>query len=251
MVVKMKRQYLLKKDSEDLRDQYFTSSHFKMASLLPKLIDLRTKMPAVFDQGQLGSCTANALVGLRQYCLLQNKNLNSLSRLFLYYEERSLKGTINEDSGAELRDGMKVLQQTGCCPEKDFPYDITKFTNKPTYQALKDAAGFKIISYQRVADLISLKTALAHNLPVALGIAVYDSFESDAVAQTGIVPMPDTNTEECLGGHAVLAVGYDDVKGRVIVRNSWGSSWGDKGYFYLPYAFIQNADLTSDMWTGK
>jgi len=208
----------------------------------------------VVDQGALGSCTANAIAsGLREYWEKLSGNLTLLSRLWLYWEERNMEGTINEDAGAYIRDGMKILQKLGCAPEADWPYDTTKFTQTPPENSTTDATKFIITEYHRVTDLISLKSALAEGSPVVLGIDVYSSFESSQVAQTGLVPQPNDG-EQLLGGHAVLAVGYkDDTKnldqGVVICRNSWSESWGDKGYFYLPYSYFTSH--VTDMWTGK
>lgn len=248
------RVYKLKSDTEDLRDKIFRSTQFKSKTVLPKSVDLRTGCSAIVDQGKLGSCTANAIAsGLREYWEEQAGKLIPLSRLWLYWQERNIEGSVNEDAGAEIRDGMKVLQQLGCAPEADWPYDITKFTQTPPAKATADAVPFKVTEYHRVTALTTLKAALAEGYPVVLGFDVYESFESDQVAKTGIIPLPNPG-ERLLGGHAVLAVGYkDDAKyktnGFVICRNSWGEGWGDKGYFYLPYSYF--AKYVSDMWTGK
>jgi len=241
--------YRLIKDKEDLRDFSYAAVRYKKVSQLPQFMDLRKKCSPVVDQGALGSCTSNAIVsGLREYLeIYDKKKLIFLSRLFLYYEERKIEGTIKDDSGAELRDGMKVLNKMGVCPEQDDPYIIERFTIRPTKKALKDAVKYEITSYHRVWDINDLKVALAEKSPVVCGIKVYQSFESDEVAQTGIVPMPKNN-EQILGGHAVIAVGYDDKKQFVIMRNSWGDSWGDKGYFYMPYEVFEY--LIMDMWSG-
>jgi len=246
-----KRFYKLKADDCDLRDYTYRASLITHPMELPPLIDLRAQCSPVVNQGELGSCTANAIAsGLREYLLLQKKQpWVALSRLFLYYEERLLEGTVDEDSGAMIRDGMKVVQTMGICPETEEPYDITKFTQSPTQQDLADAQKYKISEYHRVNDLTMLKTALAEGQPVVIGINVYSSFESNEVATTGIVPMPNTETEQLLGGHAVLVVGYDETKEWAIVRNSWGIDWGEKGYFYLPYQYW-TAGLVTDMWTG-
>ena len=249
-----KRVYKLKPDTEDLRDKVFMSTQFKTITVLPKIVDLRSSCSPVVDQGELGSCTANAIAsGLREYWENRSGNLSLLSRLWLYWEERNIEGTIDEDSGAYIRDGMKVLQKMGCAPEADWPYDITKLIETPPTTATTDATHFKIIEYHRVTNLTVLKTALAENYPVVIGIKVYASFESDQVAQTGVVPLPRLR-EQFLGGHAVLAVGYKDDaqnngQGVVICRNSWGESWGERGYFYLPYNYFPS--YVTDMWTGK
>lgn len=222
--------------------------HGKKAFLskLPKIVDLRLNCSPIVDQGQLGSCTANAIVsGLREY--FEKPFTIPLSRLYLYWEERKIEGTINSDSGAQIRDGMKVLNKIGVCPEIDWPYDINTFTNTPSNLDNTNASFYKISSYQRITSLTMLKTALSKNEIVVFGFNVYESFESDQVAKTGIVPMPKKN-EQLLGGHAVCAVGYADNKKYVIVRNSWGSDWGDKGYCYMPYTVFNK--LVMDMWTG-
>ncbi|MDA8227156.1 MAG: C1 family peptidase [Desulfitobacterium hafniense] len=248
----MKRAYKLKKDSLDLRDSHYQSKSIIHPKDLPTMINLGSQCSPVVDQGQLGSCTANAIAsGLREYLILQAKQpLVRLSRLFLYYYERKLEGTVKEDSGASIRDGMKVLKNIGVCPESDDPYNIAQYTQPPTIRDILDAFHYRINQYYRVKDLTMLKASLVEGLPVVIGIMVYESFESDAVAKTGIVPMPSTDTEQLFGGHAALVVGYDDSKQWAIVRNSWGSNWGDKGYFYLPYLYWAK-DLVTDMWTGK
>lgn len=250
----MARHYNLTPDPEDHRDRLYMSVTFKHEKELPKSVDLRNGCSDVVDQGELGSCTANAIAsGLREYWGLQEGKDTRLSRLWLYWKERFLEGTIGEDSGAYIRDGMKVLQQMGCAREEDWPYIISKFTSTPSVNSSSNALTYKIAAYHRVVSLVDLKTSLADGSPVVIGIEVYESFESDQVEATGIVPLPRPS-ERCLGGHAVLAVGYQDdakalAKGMVICRNSWGCSWGDKGYFYLPYSYFKRH--VTDMWTGR
>lgn len=237
----MKRKYTLKRQLPDERDFTLSIANVK----LPTSIDLRPLCPPVFDQGQLGSCSANAGVAAK---MMLSKSNAMLSRLFLYYEERHIEGTINEDSGAQMRDIGKALQKYGVCNESSMPYVISSFTKAPTKSQLKAALKNKITSYHSVSGLNGVKTYLAtFNQPVLIGMDVYDSFESDTVAKTGIVPMPDTTKEQLLGGHAVTAVGYDDSKNVLIVRNSWGAKWGDAGYFYLPYDYL-NKGYAYDFW---
>jgi C1A family cysteine protease len=174
--------------------------------------------------------------------------------MFLYYQERLVEGTINQDSGAEMRDGMKALMDIGICPEEHYPYDINDFTHKPGIAAYLDASSFKISVYSRVTGLINIKSCLATGGGVAIGFNVYDSFETDEMAKTGRMPMPKAG-EQLLGGHAVFVCGYMDDPawaggGYLIVKNSWGLEWADRGFFYMPYAYAEDPEQVSDMWTA-
>jgi len=240
----VKRKYGLKRDLPDHRDHIYKS---KFRFFLPRSVDLRPLCSPVENQGELGSCTANAIVGNLE--LLENKYKQSfidLSRLFIYYNERLIEGTTDQDAGAMIRDGIKSLVKYGVCPEAEWPYDITQFTVKPTNPCYVDAKKNVISEYQRVQDVASMINCLASGFPVVIGISVFESFESATVAKTGIVPMPKSD-ESCLGGHAVLCVGFDMAKKWFIVKNSWGSGWGDLGFFYLPMDYVKK--LSSDMWT--
>lgn len=217
---------------------------------IPAKIDLRSQCPAVYDQGQLGSCTGNAIAAALEFELLKQKEADFIpSRLFIYYNERVIEGTVNEDSGAMLRDGIKSVANQGVCPEREWIYDISKFADKPTDGCYTDAVKFKALSYKRLdsTKITVLKGCLAAGTPFVFGFSVYESFESQEVAQTGVVNMPTPN-ENLIGGHAVLAVGYDDAQQRFIVRNSWGVEWGQQGYFTIPYNYLTNLNLADDFW---
>jgi C1A family cysteine protease len=220
------------------------------ASNRPKQSDLRTQCSPVANQGHLGACTAFAMgKGLREF--LENKSgkgsFTALSPLYLYYKEREAQGSVNEDSGSTITEGMRVLKNTGICPEADDPYDITKFTVAPSAKAERDAADFKVSETSQVGSLSEAKDSLAAGYPVAFGFMVYQSFRQ--VGADGMMPLPKAG-EQLLGGHAVLAVGYDDTRKVLIVRNSWGPDWGDKGYFYMPYKFVTGRNV-QDMWTAR
>lgn len=219
---------------------------------LPSSVDLRSGMPQVYDQGQLGSCTANAAGAAYQYMRgVEKKDIFMPSRLFIYYNSRKTDGTIKYDAGSTIRTSMKAIGQFGVPHEDAWPYNIDKFTKKPRRAAFKDGRKNLALQYLTVhQDLTSLKTSLAQNFPIVFGFAVYESFQSATVATTGIVPMPAVN-ESCLGGHAVVLVGYNDEKSHFIVRNSWGTNWGDNGYFYMPYEYITNKHLSADFWTVR
>ncbi len=242
-------------DQHDPKDLIYQSVRPSMAPL-PANVDLRQLCSPVRDQGNLGSCTGFAIaVGYREFLL---KKLGvpfvQLSPLFLYYEERVLEHDVAQDAGAMPRDGFKVLAKIGCAPESDDPYDVAKFTKPPSAKAVKDAAQYKIAAYHRLLTLNDMRTCLAGGGCFVIGFKVYDSCESDAVAKTGKVPMPVLATEQLLGGHAVFCAGYRTDSaiaggGAFIVKNSWGTGWGDGGYFYMPYAFA-TTHLITDAWTG-
>jgi C1A family cysteine protease len=220
---------------------------------LPASVDLRTtgKVSPVYDQGSLGSCTAFAMgKGLRETLNnLAGVQSPSLSALYLYYKEREARGTINEDSGALMIDGMDALKKSGDCLDSTIPYQISKFSDKPSASAEQEAAAQKISGYKLHTGLDELKAELAAGHPSVFGFMVYRSFMSPVVAKTGKMPMPKPS-ESIIGGHAVFIVGYDDAQKVLIIKNSWGTKWGDKGYFYMPYAYV-TPDRVDEIYTGQ
>jgi C1A family cysteine protease len=235
-------------DLPDHRD-FLYSQILPVVPALPPSVDLRPTCPPVENQGQLGSCTANALVGALEFLERKdNVKFADLSRLFIYYDERVIEHTVKSDSGAQIRDGVKTLAKQGVCPEKEWPYNIAKFAAKPSAKCYKDALQHQITSYHRILTLDEMRGCLASGFPFVFGFTVYESFESQQVAQTGIVNMPQPG-ERTLGGHAVVAVGYNDSEKRFVVRNSWGTTWGQQGYFTMPYDYLSNRNLSDDFWT--
>lgn len=218
---------------------------------LPVSVDLRSSMPPVYDQGQLGSCTANSIAAHLDFDRKkQGETLITPSRLFIYYNERKDQHTTKSDAGSTIRESVKAVKKYGACPESEWPYVISKFASKPTAGSYTDALKFEALTYQKILRSVNdMMTCLANGLPFAIGFTVYDSFESDATAKTGIMTMPAAS-ESVLGGHAVLVCGYIQINGQPywIVRNSWGASWGDKGYFYMPQQYLLNSQLSSDFW---
>lgn len=243
-----KRSYGWVPDVPDQRD-YLLSSILRIPAKLPSSVDLRAACSKVEDQGQLGSCTANALAGALE-CLEKKDRVHfeDFSRLFIYYNERVIEHTVRSDSGAMIRDGIKTLAKQGVCSEKTWPYRISKFAVKPGAACYKQASKHQITSYYRIHMLDEMRACLAEGFPFVFGFTVYESFESQKVAGTGIVDMPKKG-EKAIGGHAVMAVGYDDAKQRFLVRNSWGEEWGMKGYFTMPYKYVADRNLSDDFWT--
>jgi C1A family cysteine protease len=235
-------------DIPDRRDITYGSVHPAPESL-PASADLTMYCPAVEEQGNLGSCTANALAGALEYLELKDSvRFEDLSRLFIYYNERMIENSIMTDSGAMIRDGIKALKKQGVCSEKKWPYDISKFTYKPDENCFREALDHQITDYQRLNTLEEMRACLASGFPFVFGFTVYESFESKKTALTGVAHMPGPK-ERALGGHAVVAVGYNDAKKRFLVRNSWGAKWGKKGYFTMPYEYLSDRNLSDDFWT--
>ena len=265
------------------------STHIGLKAMaLPKRVDNTIYCSPRMNQGQLGSCTANAMTQqlyMRQVIQFFEPNKGSVtleeckkkfnpgSRLFLYYEERKLENSINEDAGASIGDGMRVMSNIGVPAEKYWPYsdDPKTFMVEPSATAYKHASKNRdldgldhdyLFPKKGRYDLVEIKSALTLKQPLVAGILIYASFNSANVANKGIVPVPDTTKEKCDGGHAILFAGYDDdmtfdggkTKGYIIAVNSWGTNWGaadsakQRGIFFLPYAFVQNANLTSEIW---
>lgn len=239
------------KDLPDFRDHLYAAP-IEHLTALPSSVDLRPQCPPVYDQGQLGSCTANAIAAAIEFDRMKQGLSDFVpSRLFIYYNERVIEHTVYSDSGAQIRDGIKAVNKLGACNEPEWPYDISQFATKPSPLCYQHALLDKAISYQRVQqNLNQMKACLASGVPFVFGFTVYESFESQEVAQTGIVPMPSSG-ESVLGGHAVLCVGFSDDKQRFYVRNSWGISWGLQGCFEMPYAYLLDKSLSSDFWVIK
>ena len=235
-------------DLPDARD-FLYSAPEAILTALPKKVDLRSKMPPVYDQGQLGSCTANAIGAAFEYEQVKGGHVDFMpSRLFIYYNERAMEGTIDTDSGAMIRDGMKSVAKVGVCTEVTWPYDIARFTEKPPRKAYTEAKKHQALVYRRVLGALhQMQGCLASGYPFVFGFSVYESFMSPTVAKTGEVPLPPRG-EQLIGGHAVLAVGYDDKTQRFIVRNSWGTGWGKRGYCTMPYGYLTDPQLARDFW---
>ena len=235
-------------DIPDARD-FMYSAPEAVLTTLPTKTDLRSKMPKVYDQGQLGSCTANAIGAAFEFGQVKQGQKDFMpSRLFIYYNERAMEGTVDTDSGAMIRDGMKSISKLGVCTEDTWPYDISQFTEKPPAKAYTEAKKHQALVYRRVlGQLHQMQGCLAQGYPFVFGFSVYESLMSPEVAKTGKVPLPPRG-EQLIGGHAVLAVGYDDAEQSFIVRNSWGTGWGIKGYCLMPYGYLTDPQLARDFW---
>ena len=242
------RQYGWLPQPADARDRPLLLSSLPKTKL-PESVSLQSQMPIVYDQGALGSCTAQATGAAVSFLM---KNELRPSRLMVYFLTRMLSGTVNEDAGGYLRDAIKVVNRYGVCGEKYWPYEISKFKQAPPVLAFNKARLTRAVTYHAVPQTENaLKSVLAAGFPVLFGFLVKGSFEEKEVAKTGKYEPQKQEPE--LGGHAVLLVGYAEENGQLvgIVRNSWGASWGNKGHFTMPFSEILNPAVSFDFWVVK
>jgi C1A family cysteine protease len=244
------QRYGWRHDSLDRRDKVFQRT-LPWLTPLPASVDWSQKLPPCYDQGNLGSCTANAIAAALQFLQgTEGEPLVMPSRLFIYYNERAMEGSVAGDSGAEIRDGIKSVNAQGDCPESEWPYvdDGKTFAVLPPNKCYADASKELLLQYLSVDNtiLVDLLAALAQG-PVVGGFTVFESFQSDAVAASGVVPMPGPD-EAQVGGHAVLWTGYDQTAGIIRGRNSWGPGWGNNGYFTIPMQYLTDPTLADDFW---
>lgn len=246
-LVKSHREYSRVRDSYDSRTPVYAVAN---PIDVPIHVDFSHKYSPVEDQETEGSCTGHAIVGAMEYREnVQHEHFVRLSRNFVYYNERLLEGTTRSDAGAQISDGIKVIQTYGVCDESLWAYGPETFKRKPPPEVYQAALSHKALKCSRVAQHENtILHFLSDRNPIVFGIMVYESFESDEVAASGFVPMPDVKTEKCLGGHAVVMAGYDLRKRLILVRNSWGVKWGIKGYFWLPFDFVLNPSLADSFW---
>ena len=237
-------------DKPDKRDFKYEAP--RPLAPLPPRVDLRRLCPPPFNQGTFGSCTANAIAAALMVDLRkQMRPVETLSRLFIYYHERVIEGTVRSDAGAQARDGMKVVAKLGACTEGHWRYSGHNLKKEPPAKAYLNAVKCRIAAYHRISnDLVAMKACLASGYPFIFGFTVYASFEGKQVGRTGKVDMPAPN-EPAVDSHSVLAVGYDDAQQRFIALNSWGARWGQRGYFTIPYDYLADPTLANDLWTAR
>lgn len=252
-----------KPDREDARDRLHASR--RGAVQLPVSVDLRSKLPSCFDQGQTSSCGPNA--GSALMCFLYPQ-IQAFSRLQIYYGVRALEGDINQDAGVETRDVLRVLQVTGAAPETSWPFDVRNLFVDPPEAVYAQAEIYTVAEYLRLQTAEDYLACLAQGFPFILGFTVFEALDSDQVEKYGVLPFPGAG-EKDLGGHDVLVVGYDtdflnnpDFKKSglspsqvsptaLLIRNSWGSAWGLHGHFWMPLEFAADPSSGGDAWTAR
>jgi len=237
-----------KRDPPDLRDYHFLPQIVPHG--LPRHVDLRPLCPPVYDQKGLNSCSANAVAAAVEFDLMKEKHERVIfpSRLFLYYNSRAIERRERSNEGVYIRDAIKAVARKGDCPESLWPYIEHKFPIRPPRRCYKKALKYRAVQYYRIhRDLNDLRACLASGYPFIFGFSAHERFRTVA-KRTGVLNMP-VEGEGLIGKHAVLAVGYDDRRRRLIVRNSWGRGFGLKGYFTMPYEYLQKEDLSADFWT--
>lgn len=241
------RKYGWRPDKPDIRDHVLHTAASDPFIAMEADLRKTNHLPPVYEQGELGSCTGNAIAAAIQYALKSQSKPDIIpSRLFIYYNERLMEGTVPVDAGAEIRNGIKSVAKQGVCGEPTWPYEVSKFADKPSDEAYKAAEKGIIKQYSRVpVTQPHIQSVLSHNIPIVFGCSLYESFNSEEVARTGMVPMPGEN-EKYVGGHCMLLVGYNNT--HFVVRNSWGSEWGDGGYCYMPIPYLINTYLADDFW---
>lgn len=247
--------YGWKPDTPDHRDFIYNERNVLLGSKVPAKVDCLTSGLPIYDQGQLGSCTGNGWAKEMEYReSRQGEGVVTPSRLFIYYNERVIENTVSSDSGAEVRTGAQVVATIGAPPETDWPYDITKFTEKPSVQAYDDAKKQEALQYQRIVLGAGspIRSAIASGLPVVFGFSVPQFFEDGSWdPTTAPLPLP-TPTDQIIGGHCVVMTGYDFTCTQFPVPaflcdNSWGPDWGASGRFWMDYRY-GGVGLASDFW---
>lgn len=248
--------------AETAPNNLFQSHIVLNASELPPKVDLRPDMTPIENQSSANSCVGNSLAGAYEYLVNKGTNVHvDVSRLFMYYNARYRAnpwGRIT-DSGCMIHHAIGGLFDYGTCLESLWPYELWRVNMQPSAEAYQSAKDHKIVDWlQLQVRLEEMKLSLAQGYPFTFGVELFDSFSM--ATQSGQVPMPSaaerdpsrfwdpTRAQQQHRYHAMLAVGYSDRWQMFIVRNSWGEQWGDKGYCYMPYAYLADPSLCFDVW---
>lgn len=249
-------------DTPDHRDHIFNlERRVEKPEAMPLIFSLRSKMPLCYDQENLGSCVPNGTGSLFEHQALEQGEAagkKTPARLFVYYNGRVIEHTVSEDSGLQVRDGIKSIVTKGAPPETDYPYDVSKFIQKPPSKLYTEAVKYEATEYLRIepgAAGSPIRTAVVNGNPVAFGFTVPAKFEDASWNPAEqCLPLPKKD-EGVLGGHCTVVVGWDFSLKRFAVpvfeiRNSWGTAWGDDGHFFMDarWLYEPSRNLSSDFW---
>ena len=233
------RTYILQGEAEvfDFEEEYHP------VSTVPSSVDLRKDFTQIKDQGTMGACTAFALVGIFEYILKKNHQPDvDLSEQFVYYNARKANSKSQVDTGSSLTSIIETMKEQGVCLEHLFPYNPEDIASEPPVEAYEDAQARKVVSAKIVNnELHDIKSAVSEGYPVVVTLTIYDSFNP----QNGFIHIPEETEvrEGKFGYHTMVICGYNDEARFFVVRNSWGLSFGDKGYCYIPYGYIEDENL--------
>lgn len=240
------RRYNWIPDLPDFRDQRFMIPGALTVPMVKSLI-----CPPIQDQKDEGSCVYNALTSGMEAVEIDQNIIPPImfSRQFGYFDYRKQNGEIEQDNGASIREAIKLVAKDGVCLESTWPYTSANFAKEPPPKCWKEAQAHKILQYLSLKTVSAMLACMASGFGFVGGISVYESFESDQVAKTGIIPIPEKG-EKLLGGHALyFGGGFDQHRAMFKGQNSWGPNWGLQGNFWIPFAYLANPGLASDFWT--
>ena len=242
----MSRVYNYQFQSHDVRDYvYQLKPSLTLSSFyIPNSI----QSCPILDQSTLGSCVAHSAYVL---FYIESKKKINLSRLHLYFCSRALDNfSLTQDTGVTIRGCMKAIKNYKLCDEKRWGYVLSNFAKLPPADAFVQTYNLTQFTYTFLPQVLeTILNCLSNGHPIMLGIYLYNSFETSVVDKYGVVPIPNPQKEKLLGGHAISLVGFDVPRKYFKFQNSWGTAWGDKGYGYIPFDYILNKTLASDLVT--
>lgn len=211
-------------------------------------VDLRKYCSPVQDQLTIGSCNACAIVGALEFQMLKGgRPLTPLSPLYVYYNGRKLAGMEREDSGLLCHHATAAIMAYGACEEKLWPYKVDRFDREPPKECYDNSRMFETTQYARLGTSEEAKVALSQGMPIVFGFDIPRSYYT-AAATTGRMPGEGAFDHEPMSGHAMLIVGFDDQQGMWLARNSWGESYGEKGYVWIPYGLVNRYVWNDELW---